>query len=272
MPIKPDSIHEGDCIEIMRRIPDKSIDMILCDLPYGITDCKWDTAIPLDALWAAYKRIIKPNGAIVLFGTSKFSIVLAHSNFKDYRYRLVWQKNIQTGYLNAKIAPLRTTEDVLVFYSKKPTYNPQMRTGFCKSATRGTGKSSIYGKQALKIYSYSSNGERYPNDVLSFNKDDHKKQLHSTAKPVALCEYLIKTYTNEGETVLDNCAGSGTTGVACVRTNRRYILIEKEAEYVEVCKNRIANALTDEPKKKRVVAIKKENGNNLWLFNSAHLG
>jgi len=232
-------ITQGDCLEVMRDILDGSVDMILCDLPYGTTRNKWDSIIPLDELWAQYERIIKDNGAIVLTAQTPFDKVLGASNLSLLRYEWIWSKNRGTGHLNAKKMPLKNHENILVFYKKLPTYNPQMREG--KAYVRKNGKgSSNYGKQTSVE---SINDKRYPLSVLDFPIVE--KTAHPTQKPVALFEYLIRTYTNEGETVLDNCIGSGTTAVAAINTNRQFIGIEKEPEYVEIGNRRISEALAE---------------------------
>lgn len=234
----------GDCLELMKNIPNKSIDMILCDLPYGTTQNKWDTVIPLNDLWNQYKRIIKDNGAIVLFSQPPFDKILACSNLKMFRYEWIWQKENSTGFLNAKKMPLKIHENILVFYKKLPTYNPQMRLGFkpyrCKQG-RHTTNYGDYKRGHLT----ESNGERYPIDIINFQRE---VSLHPTQKPVALLEYLIKTYTNESETVLDNCMGSGSTGVACVNTNRNFIGFELDENYFDIAKTRINNALEEKNK------------------------
>lgn len=234
----------GDCLELMKNIPNKSIDMILCDLPYGTTQNKWDTVIPLNDLWNQYKRIIKDNGAIVLFSQPPFDKILACSNLKMFRYEWIWQKENSTGFLNAKKMPLKIHENILVFYKKLPTYNPQMRLGFkpyrCKQG-RHTTNYGDYKQGHLT----ESNGERYPIDIINFKRE---VSLHPTQKPVALLEYLIKTYTNESETVLDNCMGSGSTGVACVNTNRNFIGFELDENYFDIAKTRINNALEEKNK------------------------
>ena len=228
----------GDCLEIMKDIPDKSIDMILCDLPYGTTKNKWDSIIPLNELWGGYERIIKDNSVIVLFSQMPFTAELVHSNLKLFRYEWIWEKDNGTGFLNAKKMPLKKHENILVFYKKLPTYNPQMRTGFkpykCKQGRHSTNY-GLYEQGHIT----ESNGERYPIDIIEFKKDTG---LHPTQKPVALLEYLIKTYTNEGDVVLDNCMGSGSTGVACLNTNRNFIGIELDEKYFEIAKKRIENA------------------------------
>lgn len=234
-------IH-GDCLEILPSIPDKSIDMILCDLPYGTTRNKWDSVIPLEALWKEYERIIKDNGVIVLTAQTPFDKVLGASNLSLLRYEWIWVKNKSTGFLNAKKMPLKAHENILVFYKKLPTYNPQKTQGhkpvnrFTKHSSDGTN----YNKTKLGI-SGGGQTDRYPTDVLYFPKD--KNAYHPTQKPVALFEYLIETYTNEGDVVLDNCIGSGTTAIAAIRTGRSFIGIEKEKEFVELTNQRI-EALT----------------------------
>ena len=228
-------LRQGDCLELMKDIPDKSIDMILCDLPYGTTRNKWDSVIPLDKLWEQYERIIKENGAIILFSQMPFTAELTHSNLKLFKYEWIWEKDNGTGFLNAKKKPLKIHENILVFYKKLPTYNPQMRTGFKPYKCKQGRHSTNYGLYE-QGYITESNGERYPIDIIEFKKDSG---LHPTQKPVALLEYLIKTYTNEGETVLDNCMGSGSTGVACVNTNRNFIGIELDEKYFEIAKQRI---------------------------------
>ena len=228
---------QGDCLELMKDISDKSIDLILCDLPYGTTQNKWDTVIPFDKLWAQYNRIIKDNGAILLFSQMPFGANLIMSNPKMFRYEWVWEKENSTGFLNAKKMPLKKHENILVFYKHLPTYNPQMREGF-KPYTMESGKgSSNYG--AYSSIHTENVGTRYPIDIIKFNRD--KEKLHPTQKPVALLEYLIKTYTNEGDTVLDNCMGSGSTGVACVNTNREFIGMELDEKYFNIAKERIGD-------------------------------
>ena len=225
----------GDCLEIMKDIPDKSIDMILCDLPYGTTKNKWDSVIDLNELWTGYERIIKDNGAIILFSQMPFTAELTHSNLKLFKYEWIWEKDNGTGFLNAKKMPLKIHENILVFYKKLPTYNPQMRTGFKPYKCKQGRHSTNYGAYE-QGHITESNGERYPIDIIEFKKDSG---LHPTQKPVALLEYLIKTYTNEGDVVLDNCMGSGSTGVACVNTNRDFIGIEKDEKYFNIAKERI---------------------------------
>lgn len=236
-------LYKGDCLEIMKDIPDKSVDMILCDLPYGTTKCKWDTIIPLELLWEQYERIIKDNGAILLFGQTPFDKVLGCSNLKLLRYEWIWEKPNATGFLNAKKMPMKAHENILVFYKKLPVYNPQKTSGHppIHSFTRNIEKSDInglYGTMKKEIVG-GGNTDRYPRSIQRFSSDTQKCKLHPTQKPVALLEYLIKTYTNEDETVLDNCMGSGSTGIACLRTNRNFIGIEKDGKYFDIACNRI---------------------------------
>ena len=233
------SIKQGDCLELMKEIPDKSIDMILCDLPYGTTKNKWDSVIPLNKLWKQYERIIKDNGAIVLFSQMPFSAELVHSNLKLFKYEWIWQKDNGTGFLNAKKMPLKIHENILVFYKKLPLYNPQMRTGFKPYKCKQGRHSTNYGAYE-QGHITESNGERYPIDIIKFKKDSG---LHPTQKPVELLEYLIKTYTNEGETVLDNCMGSGSTGIACINTNRNFIGYELNEKYFKIAEKRINEAM-----------------------------
>ena len=228
-------LRQGDCLEIMKDIPDKSIDMILCDLPYGSTRNKWDSIIDLKKLWQQYSRIIKDNGAIVLFSQMPFTAELVHSNLKLFKYEWIWEKDNGTGFLNAKKMPLKIHENILIFYKKLPIYNPQMRTGFKPYKCKQGRHSTNYGAYE-QGHITESNGERYPIDIINFKKDSG---LHPTQKPVELLEYLIKTYTHENETVLDNCMGSGSTGVACVNTNRNFIGIELDEKYFNIAKERI---------------------------------
>ena len=226
----------GDCLERMKEIESGTVDMILCDLPYGTTCCSWDAVIPFEPLWAEYERVIKANGAIVLFGAHPFSAVLACSKLELFRYEWIWEKPSATGFLNADKQPLRAHENILVFYKSLPTYNPQKTFGHeRKKSNRKNIGSAHYGKQ-LNIKDYDST-ERYPRTVQVFSRD--YPSIHDTQKPVALCEYLIRTYTNDGELVLDNTMGSGTTGVACVNTRRRFIGIENDQQTFNEAKERI---------------------------------
>lgn len=232
-----DYIECGDCLELMKDIPDKSIDMILCDLPYGTTKNKWDSVIPFEPLWEQYNRIIKDNGAMVLFSQMPFTVDLVASNYKDFRYEWIWEKLSASGHLNANRMPMKKHENILVFYKKLPTYNPQFTEGKPYVATYST-HSSNYGKQKDNITTIND-GKRYPVDIIKFNND---RGLHPTQKPVELLEYLIKTYTNEGEIVLDNCMGSGSTCVACVNTNRHYIGFELDPQYYDIACKRLDEA------------------------------
>jgi site-specific DNA-methyltransferase (adenine-specific) len=229
---------QGDCLELMKQIPDGSVDMILCDLPYGTTACKWDSVIPFEPLWEQYKRIAKPNAAIVLTAQTPFDKVLALSNLQMLRYEWIWEKEQGTGGMNANKMPLKKHENVLVFYKNLPTYNPQFTAGKPYSMKRNKpSTSSVYGKTGTSDgYISVNDGKRFPTSILKFAKETG---LHPTQKPVALMEYLIRTYTNEGQTVLDNCMGSGTTGVACANTGRNFIGIEQDAKYFDIAKARI---------------------------------
>ena len=238
----------GDCLELMKNIPDKSIDMILCDLPYGTTACKWDTIIPFEPLWNNYNRIIKDNGAICLFGAEPFSSKLRISNLQDYKYDWVWRKPRGTGHLNAKKQPLRDVENISVFYKKQCVYNPQFTKGEPYSALKG-GKTSRVSESGETTYGKFMNGAefrndnsgfRYPKQIIEFGVVE-RDTVHPTQKPIPLLEYLIKTYTNEGDTVLDNCMGSGSTGVACKNLNRNFIGIELDENYFNIAKERIEN-------------------------------
>jgi len=235
-------VYLGDCLEIMPSIPDKSVDMILCDLPYGTTACKWDTIIPFEPLWKEYKRVIKDNGAIVLTASQPFTSALVMSNIKMFRYSLVWDKvNKYTGALNANKMPLRRHEDIIVFYGKLPTFNKQFRKGkpYKGTANSGHGRHTQYGR-IKEVRIISSNGNHNPCSIIPIEGDVKLEcGLHSTQKPVALFEYLIKTYTNEGDLVLDNCAGSFTTSVACDNLRRDWICIEKEENYCNIGIDRI---------------------------------
>ena len=233
-------IHQGDCLEVMLQIPDKSIDMILCDLPYGTTACKWDTVIPFEPLWKQYKRIIKDRGAIVLTASQPFTTVLINSNIKNYRCCWYWEKSKAAAFALAKIQPLRVVEEVVVFSYGKPKYNPQMTKleNPYKRDFRGNkskSETTFLSSQRKNIVEYT---HLYPRNLL-YGATDGDKRVHPTQKPVALFKYLVKTYTNEGDLVLDNCIGSGTTAIACINTKRNYIGIEKEPKYVKIAKKRI---------------------------------
>ena len=224
----------------MRDIPDGSIDMILCDLPYGTTRNTWDAVIPLDLLWLQYKRIIKENGCIALFAQCPFDKTLGSSNLKMLRYEWVWDKKRPTGFLNSKKMPMKQHENILIFYKKLPTYNPQLTKGK-PYITKNKAPSTDYNKFNTQ-YQTINDGWRYPIDIQGFSTQTGLR-LHPTQKPVSLLEYLVKTYTNEGETVLDNCMGGGSTGVACVNTGRRFIGMELEPKYFDIAEKRIREAM-----------------------------
>jgi site-specific DNA-methyltransferase (adenine-specific) len=231
-------VYHMDCLEGMKGIADKSVDMILCDLPYQVTSCSWDILIPFDKLWQQYERIIKPNGAIVLTAREPFTSALVMSNTKRYKHKWVWNKKQSGSFLNAKHMPMQIEEDIMVFAYGKVNYYPIMRTG--KMRVKGGAKkdNGMFVDLGSRYKTY--NDQYYPTNILEFpNCSNKAENLHPTQKPVALFEYLIKTYTNEGETVLDNCAGSGTTAIACINTNRNYILYEKEEKYYQIIQERI---------------------------------
>lgn len=236
---------QGDCLDLMKKIPDKSVNMILCDLPYGVTaKNKWDNVIPFDKLWESYNRIIKDNAAIVLFGQDKFTAECMLSNKKMHRYNLIWKKVLPSGFLNANRMPLREHEDIMVFYKKLPTYNPQKIKGKpCHKKGKATGQmnDNVLNNRNYGDYKVvETEGDmKYPTSILEFAKPHPSIALHPTQKPVELLEWLIKTYTNEGDLVLDNCMGSGSTGVACVNTNRKFIGMELEETYFNIAKKRI---------------------------------
>ena len=233
----------GDCLEVMKEIPDESIDMILCDLPYGTTACKWDTVIPFEPLWKQYKRIIKDDGIIILFGSEPFSSKLRMSNLKMYKYDLVWKKSRPSNFQLAKKQPMKYHENIIVFYNKQPKYNPIMIEAGIKNkkiSKNNKTTNNITGNDINFVSNTST--KRYPKSILEFNSvcNSHNR-YHSTQKPIELLEYLIKTYSNEGETILDNCMGSGSTGVACINTNRNFIGIELDENYYKIACERINN-------------------------------
>lgn len=245
----------GDCLEEMKKIPDSSIDMILCDLPYNVLNkgnknASWDRLLPLDKLWEQYKRIIKDNGAIVLFAQGMFTAQLMMSNPDMWRYNLIWDKMLVSGFLNAKKMPMRSHEDILVFYKSLPTYNPQMTKGqplhgkgtsyMCKDITN-----NCYGDIKGSEDDRKGSTDKYPTSIVRFQKPHPSCSVHPTQKSVELCEWLIKTYTNEGETILDNCMGSGTTGVAAINTDRNFIGIELTEKYFKIAKERIDTAVEE---------------------------
>lgn len=237
-------LMQGDCLELMKNIPDKSVDMILCDLPYGKTKNAEDKPLPFERLWFIYKRIIKDNGCIALFGQGSFFVDLVDSNRKMFRYDLVWNKVLTTGFLNANKMPLRQHEQIAIFYKKLPTYNPQFSKGK-PLHSRGFSykdkevKNQNYGKFDITDDIRVGSTDKYPTSILQFAKPHPSTAEHRTEKAVALLEYLIKTYTNEGDTVLDNCMGSGSTGVACINTNRNFIGIELDKGYFDIAEKRI---------------------------------
>ena len=240
--IELNTIYNEDCMEGMKRIPDGSVDCIICDLPYGTTANKWDEIIPLESLWNQYNRIIKKNGAILLFGQRKFSAKLIMSAINIYRYDIVWVKSRAAGFLQANLMPLRSHEQIMVFYKRLPTYNPQFSEGKpYERKDRGI-RPNYSPRKSLDTY---NNGRRYPKDVVEFQHD--KTSYHPTQKPVALIEYLIKTYSNEGDTILDNCMGSGTTAIACMNTKRNFIGFEKEKKYFDIAMQRITQ-MRQQPK------------------------
>jgi site-specific DNA-methyltransferase (adenine-specific) len=261
------NIFEADCLEKMKEIPSKSIDMILCDLPYGTTQNKWDSVIPLDLLWNEYNRIIKDNGAVVLTSNGVFTAQLIMSNSKNFKYKWVWEKSKATNFLNAKKQPLRKHEDVCVFYKKQPIYNPQMTQG--EAYSKGVRKNQLTGSYGdfLPVL-VESEGARYPTDIIYIKTAESEgKVFHPTQKPIELGRYLIRTYTNEGDVVLDNTCGSGSFLVAAVMEGRNFIGIEKNVDgslfkkddfdYVELSKNRVKEAwrTLDEQKKKYIKRI-----------------
>lgn len=230
---------QGDCLELMKNVPDKSIDLILCDLPYGTTQNKWDTVIPFDKLWTQYNRIIKDNGAILLFSQMPFGANLIMSNPKMFRYEWIWEKEQVTGWLNAKKMPLKKHENILVFYKHLPIYNPQGLVELDKPLVIDSKNHEYDGYHDNSQKTWERKNTNYPTDMLRYGRDKVKSSLHPTQKPVALLEYLIKTYTNEGDTVLDNCMGSGSTGVACKNTNREFIGMELDEKYFKVACERL---------------------------------
>lgn len=234
---------QGETLDEMAKLPDKSVDMILCDLPYGTTANDWDKVIPFDKLWNHYERLIKDNGAIVLFGQGLFANELISSNKRLYRYKWIWKKARAVGFLNSHKMPLRVVEEILVFYKKLPTYNPQMRKGFKPYFNRKKASLSRNYKAHGGAES-KSNGERFPIDILEYAQPSVAgKGMHPTQKPVDLLEYLIKTYTNPGDVILDNTMGSGSTGVAALNLNRDFIGIELDKHYYEIAKKRIEKGL-----------------------------
>ena len=240
------TLLQGDCLELMKHIPDKSVDMILCDLPYGTTQCKVDPIIPFELLWEQYNRIIKDDGAILLFGQEPFSSYLRLSNLQDYKYDIYWEKERLTNIQQVQKRVGKTIETISVFYKKQCTYRPQMvkyegkpRSNKVKQGTLGR----LTDSATKAVKEYKDTGWRYPTQIWKFKRDCLKSNLHPTQKPVALLEELIKTFSNEGDTVLDNCMGSGSTGVDCLNTGRRFIGIELDERYFEVAKKRLEEVM-----------------------------
>ena len=248
--IELNKVYNEDCLEGMKRIPNESIDMILCDLPYEKTKNKWDTMIPFKPLWEQYERVIKPTGAIVLFGQDKFTAKLMLSNEKLHRYNLIWDKVMTSGFLNANKMPLRSHEDICVFYKKLPTYNPQKVIGK-KNHSRGGQNGVVKNNKNYGDYAHKDNSDelgslKHPKSILTFAKPHASACIHPTQKSVELCEWLIKTYTNEGETVLDNCMGGFTTAVACIKTNRNYIGYENDKKWFDLGSERVVEHMNSE--------------------------
>lgn len=249
--MKINEIYKGDCLELMPKfVDDKSVDMIFCDLPYGTTNCRWDSVIDLPKLWGEYERVIKDNGVILLFAQTPFDKVLGASNLKLLKYEWIWEKTQATGHLNAKKKPMKAHENILVFYKKLPTYNPQKTTGHERKVSKGYqrdiciarreekwGDNYLYGKETTAP-DYDST-ERYPRSVLTFASDKQKSKLHPTQKPLSLIEYMIRTYTNVGDLILDNTCGSGTTGLGAKNLNRNYIMMEKDPDHYETACKRV---------------------------------
>ncbi len=238
-------IYNEDCLEGMNRIPDRSIDMILCDLPYGRTHNRWDVIIPFEILWIQYCRIIKNDGVIALFADGLFMADLMNSNRKMWKYNLIWDKVLTSGFLNSNRQPLRQHEEICLFYKKQPTYNPQKTKGNLNHS-KGSPKrcaNNNYGKFDFVDNKEELGDMKHPTSILTFSKPHPSKMLHSTEKSLECCEWLIKTYTNENETVLDNCIGSGTTAIACINTNRNYIGFELDKKYFDIANNRIREHL-----------------------------
>lgn len=236
-------LWQGNCLNLMKNISDKSVDMILCDLPYGTTKCSWDIVIPFDKLWKQYDRIAKDNAAIVLFGQEPFSSLLRNSNIDNYKYDIYWEKERLTNINQVKRRVGKTVETISVFYKKQCTYNPQMvkyddkpRTNKVKNGKLG----KLTDENEKKVIEYKDTGWRYPTQVWKFQRDCLTSNLHPTQKPLLLCEELIKTFSNEGDVILDNCMGSGTTGVACKNLNRKFIGIELDEKYFEIARKRIS--------------------------------
>lgn len=231
------NLYHGDCLEIMKTIPDGQVDMVMCDLPYEVTGCDWDVIIPFEPLWEQYNRICKKNAAMVFTAVQPFTTLLAASNIKNLRYEWIWKKPQGTNPMNAKIMPLKAHENILVFYRERPTYNPQMwySTPYSGFSSEDKTIGEVYGS-AKQVHRDNPDGSRYPITVIEHRQE---KGLHPTQKPVGLMEYLIMTYTNKGDTVIDNTMGQGTTGVACLNTGRNFIGIEYDETYFNIAKKRL---------------------------------
>ena len=236
------NLYLGNCLDILKEIEDNSVNMVLCDLPYGTTACSWDSIIPLEPLWEQYNRICKENAAMVFTAAQPFTTILAASNIKNFKYEWIWEKPQGTNPMNAKVMPLKSHENILVFYRKKPTYNPQMwfSTPYSGFSSETSKIGEVYNKAKSK-HRDNPEGSRYAKTILKFKQE---KGLHPTQKPVELMRYLIRTYSNKNDVILDNTMGSGTTGVACVLENRKFIGIENDEKYFKVAQDRIKNTET----------------------------
>ena len=243
-----DKILLGDCLELLKDIPDGSVDCVICDLPFGTTACKWDVVIPFEPLWEQYNRITKENAAILLFGVNPFLCDVINSNRENFRYEIVWKKTLPVGFFNARRCPLRSHENIAVFYRKLPTYNPQMRISDKpkRCTTIASKTNGVYG-EINKKENWKDNGMRFPIDVVEFKRDvkgyGNERTLHPTQKPVDLIAYLIRTYSNEGDIILDNTCGSGTTAIAAIREKRHFICMEKDEHYYQIACERVKKEL-----------------------------
>jgi len=237
------TLYHGDCLEELHKVDFQTVDLIVCDLPFNTTNCSWDSPIDLDRLWAHYMSVRKPSAAILLFAQIPFNVVLGQSNLKELRYEWIWEKTTATGHLNANRMPMKAHENIMVFYDSLPTYNPQKTTGHTpvNSYTKHQDDGEIYGKTQSGL-SGGGSTERFPRDVLTFPTDKQKSALHPTQKPVKLLEYLIETYSNEGDVVLDNTFGSGSCGIAAANTGRKFIGIEQDKNYFKIGAERIQSA------------------------------
>lgn len=245
--IEPDSVYNCDCLDGMEFIPDGFVDCVICDLPYGTTACPWDVVIPFDRLWSCYRRIVKENGAVLLFGQEPFSSYLRVSNISDYKYDIYWQKERLTNIQQVRHRVGKDVECISVFYKKQCTYNPQMidYTGPKRTNKIGSGRlGALTDNGTKKPFEYNDTGKRYPTQVWRFKRDILTSNLHPTQKPLDLVKELVMTFTNEGDLVLDNCMGSGTTAVACIETGRRFVGFEKDENYYRICMDRIAHTLS----------------------------